>query len=199
VGNLLALLQTNIKRVLAYSSIAHLGYLLVAFLAGGSLAITAVAFYLVAYFVSTLAALGSLALLSGPERDADSIDDYRGLLWRRPGPAIVLIASLFSLAGIPLTAGFVGKLYLLASGAGSGLWLLVIVLVGSSVIGLFYYLRIIVAMYQQPSADGSRAIVPAFPLAGGLVLALLSLALVWLGVYPAPFLQAIGTVLAAWG
>jgi NADH-quinone oxidoreductase subunit N len=199
VGNLLALLQSNIKRVLAYSSIAHLGYLLVAFLAGGSLAVTAIAFYLVAYFVSTLAALGSLALLSGPERDADSIDDYRGLLWRRPGSAVVLIASLFSLAGIPLTAGFVGKLYLLASGAGSGLWLLVIVLVGSSVIGLFYYLRIIVAMYQPPSEEAGQAAVPALPLAGGIVLALLSLALVWLGVYPTSLLQMIGAALATWG
>ena len=112
VGNLLALLQHNVKRLLAYSSIAHLGYLLVAFLASSVLATTAVTFYLVAYFVTTLGAFGVVTVLSTGEREAESLDDYRGLVVRRPWLAALFTAMLLSLAGIPLTAGFVGKFYL---------------------------------------------------------------------------------------
>ena len=119
-GNLPALLlQNNVKRILAYSSIAHFGYLLTAFIASGSLAVTAVTFYLVAYFVATVGAFGVVTALSGPQRDADQIEDYRGLFWSRPWLAGVLTGMLLSLAGIPLTVGFVGKFYLVAAGAGS--------------------------------------------------------------------------------
>ena len=153
-GNLLALLQANVKRLLAYSSIAHLGYILVAFLAVGRTAAVAVLFYLVAYFVTTLGAFGVVAELSGAEgRDADRIDDYRGLGARRPLLAATFAVSLFSLAGIPLTAGFLGKFYVVNAGAGSRLWWLLIVLVASSTIGLYYYTRIVVAMYVQQPAD----------------------------------------------
>jgi len=116
-GNLLALLQTNVKRILAYSSIAHFGYVLVAFLAGGTMAIEAVSFYLVAYTVTILAAFGIVAVLSGSERDADDVEDYRGLFWRRPLLAGVFTAALLSLAGIPATMGFIGKFYVLTAGA----------------------------------------------------------------------------------
>ncbi len=147
-GNLLALLQDNVKRILAYSSIAHLGYVLVAFLAAGPLATEAVAYYLSSYFITMLGAFGVVTLLSrgGLERDCDALADYRGLFWRRPWPAAVFAAMLLSLAGIPLTMGFVGKFYVVAAGVGASLWLLVIVLVIGSAIGLFYYLRIIAAM-----------------------------------------------------
>ena len=115
-GNLLALRQNNVKRILAYSSIAHLGYLLVAFLAGGENGGTAATFYLVAYSATTLAAFGVVTVLSGGDRDAELLDDYRGLGWRRPWLAAVFAVALFSLAGIPLTAGFVGKFYLVDGG-----------------------------------------------------------------------------------
>jgi NADH-quinone oxidoreductase subunit N len=196
MGNLLALLQNNVKRILAYSSIAHLGYLLVAFLASGALAVTAATFYLVAYFLTTLGAFGVVSILSTAKRDADAMDDYRGLFWRRPWLAGIFTASVFSLAGIPLTAGFVGKFYLLAAGVGSSLWLLVISLVISSVIGLYYYLRIIVAMYLQPLAPDQRETSPPIlPLAGGLALATVVLLLVWLGVYPGPVINVIQMVI----
>jgi NADH-quinone oxidoreductase subunit N len=188
-GNLLALLQTNVKRVLAYSSIAHLGYLLVAFMTSSSRGATAVTFYLVAYFVTTLSAFGAMAVLSGPDRDADAMDDYRGLVWRRPWLSAVLAASLFSLAGIPLTAGFIGKFYILTAGAGSALWWLVILLVVSSTIGLYYYLRIIVAMYLRSEEEGEAVAAPALPLTGSAALAVLVMALVWLGIYPTPLLE----------
>jgi NADH-quinone oxidoreductase subunit N len=191
IGNLLALLQNNVKRLLAYSSIAHLGYLLVAFLASGALAITAVTFYLVAYFVTMLGAFGTVSALSGRDRDADRIADYQGLFWRRPWLAGIFTSTLLSLAGIPLTAGFVGKFYLVAAGVASALWPLVIILVVTSAVGLFYYLRLVAAMYMQPPHDERSVVASSLSLAGSLVLAALMLLLVWLGVYPAPFIDMI--------
>ena len=135
-GNLLALRQNNVKRILAYSSIAHLGYALVAFLAGGPIGPAAATFYLVAYFVTILAAFGVVTLLSGGDRDAGELEDYRGLFWRRPWLAGVFSAALLSLAGIPLTAGFLGKFYVVAAGASVAAWGLVLVLVLASAIGL---------------------------------------------------------------
>jgi NADH-quinone oxidoreductase subunit N len=188
-GNLLALLQTNVKRILAYSSIAHLGYLLVAFLAGGSAGTAAVTFYLVAYFVTMLSAFGVITVLS-VDREADGMADYEGLFWQRPWLAVAFAASLLSLAGIPLTAGFVGKFYVIAAGVGSDLWWLVLMLVISSGIGLFYYLRIIVAMYKDAPRE-SQVGVPSLSLTGSVALAALTLLLVWLGIYPATFIHTV--------
>jgi NADH-quinone oxidoreductase subunit N len=191
-GNLLALLQTNIKRVLAYSSIAHMGYLLVALLAGGKTALTAVAYYLVAYTITTLGAFGVVAMLSGPDHDADTIEDYQGLAWRRPWLAAVFTIMLLSLAGIPLTAGFMGKFFVMTAGIGSALWLLVITLVVTSVIGLYYYLRIVVAMYVREEAGFGPAISAQGPSwAGKVVLAVLTGLLIWWGVYPSPLIEII--------
>jgi NADH-quinone oxidoreductase subunit N len=190
VGNILALLQNNVKRILAYSSIAHMGYLLIAFMAGGTLAAIAVSYYLVAYFITTLGAFGVVTALSGPKADADNLEDYRGLGWRRPWLSAVFSAMLLSLAGIPLTAGFMGKFYVLAAGIRSALWLLVVILVINSAIGLYYYLRIIVAMYVLPETE-QRLIAPPPHLAAGVTLAALVLLLVWMGVYPAPLIETI--------
>lgn len=195
-GNWLALLQNNLKRVLAYSSIAHLGYILVAFLAGGRFAAEAVSFYLVAYFVTTLGAFGVIAALSRPDRvrDLDTLAEFRGLFWERPALAGIMTIMLLSLAGIPLTAGFVGKFYVLDAGVSAALWLLVLVVIIGSAIGLFYYLRIILAMYLAPAEStpfrqSTRPAIVALP--GDLVLLSLSLVVIWLGVYPGPLIELI--------
>jgi NADH-quinone oxidoreductase subunit N len=188
-GNLLALRQKNIKRILAYSSIAHFGYILVAFLAGSNRAAEAVSFYLVAYTVTTLIAFGVVTVLSGTERDADDLEDYRGLFWRRPVIAAIFTAALLSLAGIPATVGFLGKFYVLAAGADVAAWPLILILVVTSVAGLFYYLRIVVALYSAPPEQTVQG--PA-PLPGGVfVLGVLAILLIWLGIYPAPLLDLI--------
>ncbi|MFB3917125.1 MAG: NADH-quinone oxidoreductase subunit N [Terriglobales bacterium] len=192
-GNLLALLQSNVKRILAYSSIAHMGYLLVAFLASGELAVEAVTFYLVAYFVTTLGAFGVISALSTNEREAESIEDYRALFWHRPAVAGVFTVMLLSLAGIPVTAGFIGKFYIVAAGASSAIWALIIILVVSSIIGLFYYLRIVAAMYASPESGATDTGLRASSFAGG-VLGALTVLLVWLGIYPEPLLRFIRTV-----
>ena len=192
VGNLLALTQNNVKRMLAYSSIAHLGYLLVALLAGGSLALKVVSFYLAAYFVTTIGAFGVITVLSVGDRDAALMDDYRGLAWRRPWFAGVFTAMLLSLAGIPLTAGFIGKFYVVASGVNSALWLLVATLVITSVIGLFYYLRVVAVMFGQAEFDEAAVFGPPIgSVTAAAVLAVLTLLLVTLGAYPTPFIRII--------
>ena len=204
-GNLMALLQNNVKRILAYSSIAHLGYVLVAFIAfqgDEMMAVTAVTFYLAAYSVTTLGAFGIVTVFSPGDREADAIDDYRGLAWQRPWLAGIFTAVLLSLAGIPLTAGFVGKFYVAAAGVGSALWLLLVLLVVNSTIGLYYYLRIVVAMYRTPEGKAGDAatgqttaespiVTVSLPLVGGVVLAALTLLIVWLGVYPATLMRVI--------
>lgn len=193
VGNLLALRQRQVVRILAYSSIAHMGYLLVALLAAGTLGIEAVAFYLAAYVITTLGAFGALGLV-GPE--TGDLDALRGLSRRRPWLAAGFTLMLLSLAGIPLTAGFIGKVYLLAAGVESSLWLPVGVLVATSVVGLFYYLRIIFALYSAPPARAVAA--PAFrrpTLTGGTALAALTLALLLLGTWPEPVIELFRTVI----
>lgn len=201
VGNLLALLQDNVKRILAYSSIAHLGYLLVGFLAAGTLAAEAVGYYLAAYFVTMLGAFGVVTLLSdsGRERDHDYLADYRGLFWRRPWLAAAFTATLLSLAGIPLTMGFIGKFYVAAAGVGASLWLLVLVLVIGSTISLFYYLRIITTMAAPlPETASEQLPMPAMPAppAASAALAALVLLLIWLGVDPAPLMHLLATTVA---
>ena len=185
-GSLLVLVQNDVKRLLAYSSVSQLGYVLVALLAGGALAASSAAFYLIAYSLTTLAAFGVLILLSSSEREADTLEDYQGLFWRRPGLALVLTTALFSLAGIPLTAGFMGKFLLLTAGVGMAQWLLALILVVSSGISLFAYMHWVVVMFRavpegEMVGDGQRWW-------GTAVVAVLLLLIIWFGVYPAPLL-----------
>ncbi|MGO9139427.1 MAG: NADH-quinone oxidoreductase subunit N [Syntrophales bacterium] len=191
-GNLLALFQNNVKRLLAYSSIAHMGYLMVAFLASGEVRMTAVIFYLVAYFIMTIGAFGVITILSVEERDADRLDDYRGLFFRRPWLAGIFTAMILSLAGIPLTAGFIGKFYVLAAGIGSLLWMPVICLVIASVVGLFYYLRVLVVLYT-PLPETGGAVASSMP-SGMFALSVLIVLLLVLGVYPGPILEVIASM-----
>lgn len=205
IGNVLALLQDNVKRILAYSSIAQLGYLLVGFLAYGGLAIEAVAYYLTAYFVTMLGAFGVITVLSAglndgsdgvAERDSDRLADYAGLFWHRPWLAGIFTAMLLSLAGIPLTMGFIGKFYILTAGVKASLWIPVIALVVGSTIGLYYYLRIIAALFAH---DAKVGFVPEAKFAGtislaeSVTLATLTLLLIALGIYPTLLIQLLET------
>ncbi len=147
LGNFLALRQQGVKRMLAYSTIAHNGYLLVAFLSGGLLAQTAVLLYVFFTVVTNLAAFGVVSLLSGDEADADDLDGYRGLAWRRPGIALVLSAAILSLLGIPLFAGFIAKFSLVAAGMASMHLVPVLALVINTGVSAYYYLRIVMTMF----------------------------------------------------
>lgn len=184
IGNLLALLQKNVKRILAYSSISHFGYMLVAFIAAGKMGAEAATFYLTAYFIMIIGSFGIITILFNGEKELEDIEDYQGLFWRRPWIALSFTAMLFSLAGIPLTAGFIGKYYLLAAGVNSSLWLLVIVLAVTSVIGLFYYLRIIKTMFSHSNDEEISKTKLSIPFAGGLALIFLTVILIWFGILP---------------
>jgi NADH-quinone oxidoreductase subunit N len=188
VGNILAIRQNNLKRILAYSSISNMGYLVVALLMGTREGISAAVFYIVSYMITTLAAFGVIALLSGRDNDADQLEDYAGLFWKRPWVAAVFTISLLSLAGIPLTTGFIAKFYLVFTGINAGLWILVISLIVNTVIGLYYYLRVITTLFSPPN----EVIFPKVSLSGTLVLGLVTLAILWLGVNPEGAIHLIG-------
>lgn len=197
VGNVLALMQENLKRLLAYSSIAHFGYLLVALIASGPLAAEAVGVYLLTYVVTTLAAFGVVTLMSSPykDHDAEVLFDYRGLFWRRPYLTAILTVALLSLAGVPLTAGFIGKFYVIATGVDQRLWVLLGAVVLGSAIGLYYYLRAMIQLYlRQRWRQPFSAPINWAQGTGGGMLILLMLAMLLLGIYPSPF---IGLVQAA--
>jgi len=199
-GNLLALVQDNVKRILAYSSIAHLGYLTIAFLVGGDLGQTAAAFYLAIYFVTTLSAFGVVTWLSTAEGEAEALDDYRGLFRRSPHLAAIFTIAILSLAGIPPTAGLVSKVYVAMAGISVSLWVPLLVLVAGSVAGVFYYMRIVVTMWRDPAGDEEALSFTAGNApAGYLILNGLTLALLALGVYPFFLIQIIERALGAGG
>ncbi len=199
-GNLLALLQDNIKRILAYSSIAHMGYIMMAVVAGhyvsGTISIEAGIFYLVAYVIMTLGAFGVASVISSSEKEFDEVSDYRGLFWRDPWLAGIFTAMLLSLAGIPLTVGFIGKFYLVLAGVEAGLWVLLAVLVIGSGIGLYYYLRIVYRMLLPERELVAYRVAGIESISSYGVLALLVILLVLLGVYPAPLMSLIQVVAA---
>jgi NADH-quinone oxidoreductase subunit N len=147
-GNILALKQQSLKRLLAYSSIAHMGYMLIAIVAGNNAGVEAAIFYLAAYVITSIGAFGVISILSVCEHDADNIDELKGLFWKNPWIATVLTIAMLSLAGLPLTAGFMSKFYLVLSGAGSGLWVLAFSLIINSAISLYYYLRVVRMMFS---------------------------------------------------
>ncbi|MDH4652382.1 NADH-quinone oxidoreductase subunit NuoN [Pseudomonas sp. JS3066] len=193
-GNLLALVQNNIKRLLGYSSIAHFGYLLVALIASKGLAVEAIGVYLATYVLTSLGAFGVVTLMSTPYsgRDCDALYEYRGLFWRRPYLTAVLTVMMLSLAGIPLTAGFIGKFFVIAAGVQSGLWWLLGAMVLGSAIGVFYYLRVMVTLFLvEPNLRRHDADLHWAQRAGGIMLLFVALLAFFLGVYPQPLLDLV--------
>ncbi|MGL5006784.1 MAG: NADH-quinone oxidoreductase subunit NuoN [Plesiomonas sp.] len=195
-GNLSALMQNNIKRMLGYSSIAHFGYVLIAVVAAKNIAMPeeSVVVYLVAYVLTALGAFGVVSLISSPYRgrDADLLYSYRGLFWHRPVLAAVLTIMMLALAGIPLTLGFIGKFYVLAVGVESKSWWLTGTIVLGSAIGLYYYLRVMIALYLAPQMVRARDTVDNWAMsAGGVVLLLSALLVLIFGVYPQPLLTLV--------
>jgi NADH-quinone oxidoreductase subunit N len=187
LGNLAALAQRSLKRLLAYSSIAHAGYLMTALVAAPMLAGEAILFYLVAYAAVNLGAFGVIAALAKNGREPVTAADLAGLAERRPALAAALTVFLVSLTGIPITAGFVGKFYLFAAAVASGWVVLALVGVLTSVVSAYYYLRIVVAMYMEPpAADANRW--ASVPPAAALALAFSAGLTLLLGVWPAPLL-----------
>jgi NADH-quinone oxidoreductase subunit N len=185
VGNVVALAQSNLKRMLAYSSVAHVGYMFVGLAAGPALGGAAVLYYLLVYSFATVGAFGVILLLERPEpagEEAVELPEYGGLAARHPVLALVLTICLLSLIGLPPTAGFVGKFYLFSAAIQGGLVWLAVIAVLNSVVAAYYYLRLIVYMYmREPEGEGLRAVLTP---AAGLALALAVWATFHLGLMP---------------
>ncbi len=192
VGTLSALFQENIKRLLAYSSVVHMGYVLVGLLAGGTAGRQAVVFYLVFYAIASLATFGVIASFSDSSGEPMLLADYRGAGYRYPFRAAVLTVSLLALAGIPPTGGFIAKLNVFGAAIRSDYLGLAVLAIVASLISLYYYLRIIIALFMTEEAGRKLpATGPAETLALGLCLILI----LALGVFPGPLLDIIGQIL----
>jgi len=201
-GNLGALMQTNVKRLLAYSSIAHAGYILVAFAAvtsmaqGGSAeaapAYAAVLFYLLSYALVKMGAFTIVSQLGGAGEKNLSLDDYAGLSQRQPWVATALSVYLLSLLGLPVTAGFFGKFYIFKAAVNSHLLWLAVLMAINSIIGAYYYLRVIVVMYmREPSVEAAALGPVSFPIGVSVVLVVTFVGTILFGVYPNPVINFI--------
>jgi NADH-quinone oxidoreductase subunit N len=190
LGNVAAILQDNTKRMLAYSSIAHAGYALMGVVAAGQggdsgqYGMTAVALYLLVYAFTTLGAFGLVVMLRRENLVGDLVVDFAGLSRRAPLPAFAMLVFMLSLAGIPLTAGFVGKWYLFGAAIKAHYAWLAVLAVVNSAISLYYYVRIVVQMYiKEPTSEERFAASPALVAAIGIAVLLT----IYIGVYPDPF------------
>jgi NADH-quinone oxidoreductase subunit N len=186
-GNLAALTQDNVKRMLAYSSIAHAGYLLIGVLAVNEIGLWALVFYLLAYTFVTLGVFGTVVLLERKEYAGETCADYAGLARRSPFLAAMMLLFLLALTGIPPTGGFVGKLYLFAAAVQSGWTWIAVIGVLTSAISLYYYFRLVVYMYQSDATETT----PVPLQAPGVVatIALCAAATLVLGLVPGPFVE----------
>ncbi|MDD5035230.1 MAG: NADH-quinone oxidoreductase subunit N [Methylococcaceae bacterium] len=190
VGNLLALRQTRLKRILAYSSIAHMGYLIIGFVAGSILQtgflLETTWIYLAAYVLTNLGAFAVVSALSSDERECDDPQTYSALFRNHPWLAGIFMIHLFSLAGIPLTIGFIGKFYVFAASIDAGLWWLAGILVISSGMGIYYYLRVLRLMLL-PGVAVTGTATPAMR----WILSSLALLILGFGLFPQPLIQVI--------
>jgi NADH-quinone oxidoreductase subunit N len=186
VGNLAALRQQNVKRMLAYSSIAHAGYLLAAFAGIGSIGIAAASFYVAAYVAMNVGIFAVVTLVSGYNEERPMIEDYRGLIYRSPLLGSVLIFFLISLTGIPFTGGFFSKFYAFTAATEGGAVILALIGLLNSGLAAGYYLRfaLMSAQRPEPGSEDSAPTKPQVGIAVGAALAFTVLATLWLGIYP---------------
>ncbi len=195
IGNVLAVAQKNVKRLIAYSSIAHAGYLLVG-VAAGQGAISSILFYLVSYAITVMAALGVMSVIGSVQNEDHDISHYAGLAKRQPVLAWSLTVALFSLMGMPLTAGFVGKYVLFQSAVSAHLTALALIGVVGSVISAYYYLRVIVAMFMRDPDEQEGGAITVSP-ASLLIIGAATLAVIIFGILPMWLLNAMPTAAQA--
>jgi NADH-quinone oxidoreductase subunit N len=188
VGNLAALLQRDLKRMLAYSAIAQMGYVALALLVLGQGGYGAAVFYLVVYTAMNLAAFGAIASLTG-EREPDDLEEYRGLGYSRPFQGGILALAMFSLAGIPPTGGFMGKFFIFSAAIRGGEVALAVVGILTAVVSVYYYLRVVVNLYMKPAGAGVETAVGTITERVAIVSA--AAVILILGIFPGPLLALI--------
>jgi NADH-quinone oxidoreductase subunit N len=186
LGNIAAIAQSNVKRLLAYSSISHAGYVLIGFIAFSPLGVVSVPLYLLVYTFTNLGAWAVVVALRRKNIIGERIDEMNGLFFRHPGSAILMLVFLLSLAGIPPTAGFIAKYYLFSAAVQTGHNVLAVIAVLNAAISVFFYLRIVVAMFMQNATETT-----GMDLSGGVRIALVVAFIFTLGVglYPQPVID----------
>lgn len=188
VGNLLAVRQTSLKRLLGYSSIAHMGYVLIVIVSIGSAADSISSMYMAIYAFTSIGAFGVVTLMSSPYRlagEADELTHYQGLFWRRPVLTAVMTIMMLSLAGIPLTAGFITKLFAILAAVQGTNWFLAGMIILGSAIGLFYYLRVMLTLFKRPKQFIEFDVSKQWGLrTGGIMVIAVTAIIVFFGVLP---------------
>jgi NADH-quinone oxidoreductase subunit N len=199
LGNVVAIVQNNVKRMLAYSSIAHAGYALVGFVAAGAAvdpgergnAITAVMFYLLTYAVMNIGAFAVVQIIARSGDRRTSIEDYSGIGFKSPALAFSLSLFLLSLLGMPFTAGFIGKVMVFSAAIEQGYYILVVIAVLNTALSAYYYLRLIIVMFFGERTTAWQA--PRIPVSVAVTLALTVLGVLYLGVFPGRVINAFQT------
>ncbi len=186
VGNIIALSQSNIKRMLAYSSIAHAGYILVAFVAGSELGISSILFYLLAYVFMNIGAIAVVIMLGKKGEENTLISDYAGIGFRHPLMAVAMAIFMFSLAGVPPTAGFMAKFYVFSAAVKANYYWLAIIGVLNSAVAAYYYLRVLIYMYfREPEKELALG---SFSPAAVLAIIIAVWGVLHMGILPSAFL-----------
>lgn len=189
IGNIVAIAQTNVKRMLAYSSIAHAGYMLIGVTAGGDVSLAGVLFYLIAYMFTNLGAFGIVSVIENAEQQGTNLENFRGLYYRRPLLAVLMGVFMFSLIGIPPLAGFFGKYYIFVAAIDNGYTWLTIVGVITSMISVYYYLRVVVLMFFETAEQGET---PRVAFSGTAALLISAFGVLLVGLFPSIVLGWMG-------
>lgn len=193
IGNLLAVRQTNLKRLLGYSSIAHMGYVLIVIVSIGPGADSVVTMYMAIYAFTSIGAFGAVTLMSSPFRmtgEADELSHYQGLFWRRPVLTAVITIMMLSLAGIPLTAGFITKFFAIFAAVQGAQWFLAAMIIIGSSIGLFYYLRVMLTLFKRPKQFIEFDVVGHWGVrTGGIMVIAVTVVIVFFGILPSTLIE----------
>jgi NADH-quinone oxidoreductase subunit N len=196
IGSITALSQTRLKRLLAYSSVAQMGYAVMGALAIREDGGLSVIFYFAAYALMDMGAFGAIATLcTSPDSDLDELESYRGLGYSHPWQAALLTVCLLSLAGLPPTAGFIGKFMVFRSVLQAGYTVLAVIGIASAILSLFVYLKVIVVMFMKPTTD--TVITSGFGPAARVAFAVILCGVLWAGVFPSPLQMLISRVITS--
>src|SRR5437868_8572276 len=190
IGNAVAIAQRDLKRMLAYSGIAHVGYMLIALLAVRDDAIAAIAVYTITYALMNIGAFGVVSMLAKNQNDPQTLDDIAGLGFRRPFYGLALTVCMFSLSGLPPTAGFIAKFYIFKTAVDSGHVTIALIGILTSIVSVYYYLRVVYFLYMKEPAEGY-----AVPVAGVFATGALAISVVFIlliGIFPTPLLKIAG-------
>lgn len=195
VGNITALAQPRVKRLLAYSSVAQMGYLLMTLPAVKQGGLSAIMFYLAVYAVMDLGVFGILGSLSPKEEDLDALADYQGLGYSHPWQSAIFATCLLSLAGLPPTAGFIGKFLLFKAILQAHFVVLPVIGILTVIISIFFYMKVLVSLYMRPATGGP--VIPGVHLSDRLACAVILLLIIWLGLLPSPLFAVIAQVVSS--